>query len=150
MEKKRIKKHFSWQQSSSASVAAYVGVCDCPWSCFILKYSNFATPGLWNGIPSNEVSLWRWAYSLDFTASRLFEVLVGILQVTANQWVGTTLLFCWPVVTNWEYLAMARLTMRLFRNNAIPKSLLRALLVCVALRLIILSASGLETLQGRN
>lgn len=42
---------------------------------------------------------------------------------------------------------MATFTMRIFGKVAVPKSLLRALLVCVVLRLIIVSAAGLETLR---
>lgn len=53
--------------------------------------------------------------------------------------------FWWPVVTNWLCLAIAAFTMTIFGKVAIPKSLLRAWLVCVALRLAIISAAGLET-----
>lgn len=38
--------------------------------------------------------------------------------------------------------------MRIFGKVAIPKSLLRALLVCIALRLTIINAAGLETLRA--
>lgn len=58
-----------------------------------------------------------------------------------------SLSFSWPVGTNWEYLAIATFTMRIFGKVAIPENLLRSLLVCVALRVTIISAAGLETLR---